>query len=276
MRGVAGFFALIRLSQAPYQQGQAPGDSGLWREAFRVHSYDADFQMRATGEAICRAFFEAAWNHAEHLGIGHAELAKRNKLWVLGRLLLQIGRSPRWGESGELTTWPRGTSGAFALRDFEIFDNTATPLAAGTSSWLVLEASTHRPQRLDKLLQQIRTPVTRMALGREASKLTGTTGFAATVVREVRYSDVDINQHVNSARYIGWLLDSYPREFYQNHALRSLEVNYLAETRWPDSVSIRSQTLSNDKIAHSIVKSSGQEVCRAELEWTVVYEQSSN
>jgi acyl-ACP thioesterase len=115
-----------------------------------------------------------------------------------------------------------------------------------------------------------------MALGREASKLTGTTGFAATVVREVRYSDVDINQHVNSARYIGWLLDSYPREFYQNHALRSLEVNYLAETRWPDSVSIRSQTLSNDKIAHSIVKSSGQEVCRAELEWTVVYEQSSN
>jgi acyl-ACP thioesterase len=225
---------------------------------------------------MCRAFFEAAWNHAEHLGVGHAELAERNKLWVLGRLLLQIDQCPRWGESGELTTWPRGTSGAFALRDFEIHKEDTTRLAAGTSSWLVLEASTHRPQRLDKLLQEIRAPVRKMALGREACKLTGTIACDATMVREVRYSDVDINQHVNSARYIGWLLDSYSRQFYQSHTLRRIEVNYLAETRWPDSVSIRSQTLSNAKIVHSIAKSDGQEVCRAELEWTVEYEKPTD
>jgi medium-chain acyl-[acyl-carrier-protein] hydrolase len=240
---------------------------GVWHERLKIHSYDVDFRKRATAEAICRSFLEAAWNHAEQLGFGYGELAKQNKLWVLARLLVQIDLYPCWGETVELTTWPRGTTSVFALRDFEIRNAAARTLVAGTSSWLVLNDANHRPQRIDKLLFRIPNPEIRPALGREPKKLrnleTASTAFTAAV----RYSDIDVNCHLNSARYVGWLLDAYPTNFHESHALRALEVNYVGESRWTDTLSILSYQRGPMEFAHSIVKPDQSEVCRAEFSW---------
>ncbi|HTL18462.1 MAG TPA: hypothetical protein VL793_14595, partial [Patescibacteria group bacterium] len=55
-------------------------DNGIWREAIKARSYDVDFAKRARPEAICRWFLEAAWNHAEQLGVGYHELSRQNRL----------------------------------------------------------------------------------------------------------------------------------------------------------------------------------------------------
>ena len=96
--------------------GVSNPEEGIWRETLRAHSYDVDFRKRATGQAICSWFLEAAWNHAEQLGFGYRELAARGLLWVLSRLVIEIECFPEWGELIQLSTWPRGTNGAWALR----------------------------------------------------------------------------------------------------------------------------------------------------------------
>jgi acyl-ACP thioesterase len=125
-------------------------------------------------------------------------------------------------------------------------------------------------------LQNVSASLIRSALGRSPNKLALMDAPTDSALREVRYSDIDVNRHVNSARYIGWLLDSYPPEFHRTHTLRSLEVNYLAETLWPDSVWVKSQKKPAGQFAHSIVKSSQEEVCRAELTWNADSEQPTN
>src|SRR5579859_7065022 len=104
---------------------------GVWRHEWQVQSYEVDFRKRATVEAICRCFLNAAWNHAEQLGFGYKHLAEQGLLWVLVRLLVRIENYPIWGDKLDLCTWPRGTSGAFALRDFEMLDSGGSQLAAG-------------------------------------------------------------------------------------------------------------------------------------------------
>jgi hypothetical protein len=47
---------------------QGAETSGVWTENVRIHSHDVDFNQRATLEAICHDFLEAAWEHAEVLG----------------------------------------------------------------------------------------------------------------------------------------------------------------------------------------------------------------
>jgi medium-chain acyl-[acyl-carrier-protein] hydrolase len=247
--------------------GTTDSETGIWRASVKIHSYDVDFRKRATIAAICRAFLEAAWNHAEHLGVGYGELAKQNRLWVLARIFVQLERYPRWGETLELTTWPRAASGVFALRDFEIFNVEGTRAAAGSSSWLVLDADTHRPQRIEKLLSRIPTPVTRKAVGRESKRLPSTEPGAAALTTIVAYSDIDVNQHATSARYIGWILDSYPADFHRTHVLRGVEMNYVGETLWGDTITVFVHQRSSKEFSHLIVKSDRSEVCRAELEW---------
>jgi acyl-ACP thioesterase len=228
-----------------------------------------DFAKRASPEAICRWFLEAAWNHAEQLGIGYRHLADYNYLWVLSRLVVRFEGHAAWGETVELRTWPRGVSGVFALRDFECYDRTGHRMVAGSSSWLVLDATNHRPQRLDKLPLEMPAQVTRVAVGREAQKLPEfkTENRAPVLTMRARYSDIDVNSHVNSARYVGWLLDAYPAEFHRTHALQSIELNYVGETRWDDSVSVLSEEKSLLRFNHSITNFNEVEVCRAELVW---------
>jgi acyl-ACP thioesterase len=251
------------------QSSGAPAP-GTWQEQVLVHAYDVDFRKCATAESICRWFLEAAWNHAEQLGVGFAALAQDNRFWVLVRLLVQIDQYPSWGQRSQLTTWPRGVSGVLALRDFELCDTSGRRLAAGTSSWLVLDAQSHRAQRLDKVVRQIPAVITRQALGRDPAKILPTEPGPARLNTAVRYSDIDVNHHVNSARYVGWCLDTYSLEFHHQHLLRSLEVNYTGETKWEDHVAVFSDEPSPLHFAHSIRNSKDEEVCRAELVWASV------
>ena len=68
----------------------------VWTERLRVCSYDVDFTRRATSVSLCRYFLEAAWNHAEALGVGFSHLQQQGRYWVLSRLVLGC-RAPRSG-----------------------------------------------------------------------------------------------------------------------------------------------------------------------------------
>jgi acyl-ACP thioesterase len=242
--------------------------SGVWTETFKVHSYDVDFKQAATVESLCRHFQEVAWNHAEHLGAGYQRLQQENRFWVLSRLLLEITRPPGWGETVTLQTWPRVAKSVFAMRDFEMFDSSGARMVAGTSGWLVLDTKTRRPHRVDKLIAGIKTPADKRALDREPQKLDWSEVGASSRQVTVQYSDIDVNGHVNNARYIGWLLDSYPLDFHRRHEVTSLEVNFLGELVGVESISVLSKAAAPGEFRHSIALAvTGGEACRATICW---------
>lgn len=240
----------------------------VWSETFSVHSYDVDGGKNATLESLCRHFLEGAWNHAEVLGVGFARLAGQGKVWVLSRLLIEVRRSPQWGEVLRLDTWPRVAVSAFAMRDFEMVDGSGQIVVAGVSAWLVLNASTRKPQRIDKLVAGFGTCPDRRALQNDPQKLFPSPDGSELCRRPVQYSDIDVNRHVNSARYIGWVLDSYPLEFHQTHVPALLEVNYVGETHGGESVIVHGREIAPGEYVHSITRSdAGAEVFRARLKW---------
>jgi len=247
---------------------QIAEQTGVWTESFKVHSYDVDLNKMATLESLSRHFQEAAWNHAEQLGAGYQRLQQENRFWVLVRLLVEIMRYPGWGETVTLKTWPRAAKSVFAMRDFEMFDSNCVRMVAGTSGWLVLDTKTRKPLRVDKLIAGIKTLVDKCALEREPQKLEcGEPGDGSRQVT-VQYSDIDVNGHVNNARYIGWLMDSYPLDFHRRHILKSLEVNFLGEAVAGETISVLSKEAAPGEFWHSIVTAAiGGEVCRAKTIW---------
>jgi acyl-ACP thioesterase len=246
---------------------QGAETSGVWTENVRIHSHDVDFNQRATLEAICHDFLEAAWEHAEVLGVGYRFLAAQQKFWVLSRLLMKVEKYPRWGDCAVLKTWPRPPKSIFALRDFELLNSDGAQLLGGSSAWLVLDATSRRPQRLEKVIGAIRTFPDRMAIGEDPAKLTDDGAGQVQLTTAVRYSDLDVNSHVNSARYVRWLLDSYGLDFHRVHSIRRLEINYVSETLGGETISIHSQETAPLHFSHALMKSDGAEVCRARLEW---------
>jgi acyl-ACP thioesterase len=157
----------------------------------------------------------------------------------------------------------------FALRDFELQDETGRRVAAGSSAWLVLDAISKRPQRLHKLFPSLAALNGKAALGCDPEELPDNETWDGSCPFAVRYTDIDVNQHVNSSRYIGWMLDAYPAGFHLQHWLRALEVNYLGETVEGEGLIVRTRQSDAGVYSHSLIKPGGSEVCRARLEWRV-------
>jgi acyl-ACP thioesterase len=241
---------------------------GIWEEKLQIHSYDVDISAKLTVESLLRYFQEAAWNHAEHLGLGYSHLKRQNLVWVLSRMMVTVDAYPAWGQTVTLQTWPRGSSSLLALRDFEMSDERGRKMLGATSGWLVLDLQSRRPRRVEPLLQGVHPFPDRRSVAEEAARLSATEVSSARAVLEVKYSDLDLNNHVNNAAYARWLLDSYPVEFHRTHSLRSMTLNFLAEIGGDDSVSLNSRELSELKIAHTIRRRlDGAEACRAEIVW---------
>jgi acyl-ACP thioesterase len=259
---------MLKPPQIESEEERLPPRPEIWTEQFKVHSYDVDLNKKATLESLCQRFQEAAWNHAEALGVGFQQLQQQGRFWALSRLLLQIDQYPRWGESVTIKTWPRAARAAFAMRDFEMYDADGKRLLAGTSGWLVVDSVSRKPKRVDKLMSDVVIVADRKALHKEPGELPGCDHEGTEARLPVRYSDLDVNGHVNNARYVGWILDVYPMDFHKAHKVASLQVNYLRETVGGEQIAIWSKEVGTGEYMHSIVKCiEGTETCRARIIW---------
>jgi acyl-ACP thioesterase len=134
----------------------------------------------------------------------------------------------------------------------------------------VLDFDSRKPKRIDKLIRGIESFSTRQALERDPEKLDKVFFQSNPPQRTASYSEIDVNGHVNNARYIGWIMDSYSFDFHRAHSIQSIEVNYLGETVCGEMVSISSEQTAPEECWHSIVKSGTRmEVFRAKVNWTL-------
>ncbi len=209
---------------------------GMLQVCFPVYSYEVDIRREATSETIARYLQEAAWRHAEALDLGFGDLNDEGLFWVLSRLSVRIHKAPLWGDKVYVRTWPRGAGGLLALRDFEMFSEAGELLVSAGSGWLILDRSNHRPRRPDAYLSRIAVMPQYRAQPHDPAKITLVEDSASCSEISVRYSDIDMNGHVNNTRYVGWISDLFGKEQHENTSIESFQVNYLAECSWGDLI----------------------------------------
>jgi len=209
---------------------------------------------------------EIAWENANVLGFGFQHLRKDQLFWVLSRLLVKIGRRPRWTEEFDLETWSRGTDGFYAYRDFRFVDSKGEEIITATSTWLVLDLDTHRIQRLG---QQGNFPAYENSfMGCDAGKVNSAESAVVPVFYPVLFNEIDINQHFNSGRYLERINNSYTFEYHEKHTLKELEVNFLKEGMADDRLAVIQQRLTPGEHLCSIIREKDNaELIRARLLW---------
>ena len=202
-------------------------------------------------------FEDAAISHAELLGVGREAMMQSGNVWILSRLSVVMKVRPRYGEKIITRTWPRGSNKLFAIRDYDIHyspdvsGNKDGPcsdnvLVRGRSAWLVVDIEKRRPLRPQTAVSILPLNENMDALPGETqtgnnppSSLTARDFSAVTpVLRRSCYSDIDYNGHVNNTRYIQWIQDLLEKEILEKAKLISLDINYLAEVKYGETISL--------------------------------------
>ena len=246
--------------------------TAYWEEAYRLRSYEVDFQNRLRLSVLFHFTQETASNQIERQGVGIDVLRTDNLAWVLSRLLIVMERYPGWGEEILVKTWPRGIERLFALREFLITSRQGEVLGRVTSNWLLVDLTTRRPKRLEEVFKCMPVDPGNHAVDRRLEKLPPLESPEETLSVKAAYQQIDLNRHVNNAHYVGWILNSFPLDFHQYYQLAGLQINFLAETRFGEVLTIcRERTGEGEGLSQGIEgrKNDGQTLAfQARADWT--------
>jgi len=81
---------------------------------------------------------------------------------------------------------------------------------------------------------------------------------------KVKYSDIDVNKHVNTVRYIEWISDCFSLETYNSSQVKRFEINFMNELLFDDLVVIKGQELVTNDFRFEILKGE-KTACRARV-----------
>jgi acyl-ACP thioesterase len=249
-------------------------DNTLGR-TYMVRSYEVDAGGRLSVPSIFNFLQDAASSHALKLGVAVSQLQANNYTWVLSRIILKMDTYPQWGDTIQIHTWPSGIEGAFAFRDFDLRRDDQT-IGKCISAWIIIDTGKRRPVRPKAFAQQLKPVDKDHVLDQPLAKIPALTEFQSEKQFQVRYHDLDINQHVNNVNYIEWLLECCGDYHLNNAVLSDLSVNFLGEALLHDHVRARCQTLDADRLrlGHDIRRETdGQELIRAQTTWRITKEE---
>ncbi len=240
----------------------------MWRDDYKVHSYEVDLNARATLPALCRFMQESAWNHAEHLGFGYTHLAAQDLIWILSRQVVEMTRYPKWGDTITVQTWPSGLEKLLCYRDFRLFDAEGSVLGLATTTWFAVDVHSRRPQRSSRYFDYQLPVDCEQVLEDRPPKLNSLQFGDVSREIEVGYHDMDVNGHVNNVRYLEWMLESCSLDFLKSHHLSRLEINYLGEATCGETISASLNNTGETGLEHGLSKASDNtELSKARTFW---------
>lgn len=149
--------------------------------------------------------------HSIFMGLDRQKVEQSGGAWVVisyeGHL---SAKQPRYGDQVILGTRATASNAFFALREFWMDDLHHHHYAHIKALFVMMNLQKRRLMKIpDELLAPFESPVQkRLDKPKKPGKLSG--DFTSQQYR-VRYYDIDVNHHVNNARYFDWLTDPWGR-----------------------------------------------------------------
>ena len=243
--------------------------SDIGVELYKVRSYQMDTKGRLSLTGIAGYLQESAGNHAAVNGFGYQQMLNSGLLWVLTRMKIHVHRFPIWGDELELRTWVISREKFFSRRDFEIKSKNGELLISAISGWMLIDFKKKRPQIVDSFPMNIKMFPEKLAIKEELAKLEGLGFVNSEKHYQVKFSDLDVVQHVNNTQYQRIILDTFSTGFRNEFHVKSFEINYLAEALMDDDLIIfTGRSNKQYEYKHEIKRNKDDKlICRAISFW---------
>jgi len=211
----------------------------LWNVTYKVKAFDVDPNNRIKVSSIFDYLQDAASIHAEHLKFGYANLLPKNLFWVLSWAKIEFGGFPKFMDEIKIQTWGRMQYKLHSMRDFLLFNDRDEIICKATTGWLLLDLKTLRPKILPQIFPEVKFWEDKAALIDLPGKFPIVSDLTKVYTQSINYSDIDLNQHVNNAKYVEFLLNCYEEGFHKNHCMKNLTISFMSETKFGAALELR-------------------------------------
>jgi len=180
-----------------------------YEKAYELRAADFDAFDRMHPASVLELLQDVAGIHANELGIGYHALIEKQTIWVLTKVRYRVVRQPRRYEQVVVRTWPLRPGRVSFRREYEMATPAGEVLLYGTSEWVVVHSEKRCVLPASDLYPSDEYRLDTQWEGRLAKVNDGISGDDGCVVRPA-FTDLDINGHVNNAKYANYVVNALP------------------------------------------------------------------
>ena len=235
---------------------------------FLAEPFHCDFSGRLFLGHMGNHMLNAADFHSTDRGFGMRYLLTINRSWVLSRLAIEMVDMPKMYTRFNVETWVESAMRYFTNRNFAVTGEDGTVYGYGRSIWAMIDTESRQPTDIlaindGSINQWIENDKACPIDKGGRVKMGDAAQFVRTI--DTNYSDVDINGHINSVKYIEHVLDLWSLEWYKEYNIRRFEIAYVAEAHAGDKLSFYREQTADNEYCIRIVRTDGTECCRSKI-----------
>lgn len=242
---------------------------------FVAEPFHCDFTKHLFIGHLGNNLLNAADFHSNDRGYGVNYLNSVNKTWVLSRLSVELDKIPAIYEDFVVETWIDSVIRYFTNRNFKITNKDGYVYGYGKSIWAMIDTTTRQPVDILKtsnetISEYLETDYANPIKKSSRVKLDDDLKLQQSIL--TTYSDIDINGHVNSIKYIEHILDLFLIEYYKKYRIKRFDIAYIMESHNNDKLNfytnIDSINECNNAVSVRVTKSGfkeEKEVCRCQF-----------
>lgn len=199
----------------------------IFEREFALEDIHVDRYGRMKPSAILYLAQEVAGMHCAALSLGAEFMSQRGLFWAVTRHKVQIQRLPTLGEKLRVETWPMPATRVAYPRSMVAYDEQGQECFRSVSIWVLMDTDTRR--MILPGMSGISVPGT--LRGGELPSPNGLIlhNMGSRRNRQVSFTDLDRNGHMNNTRCLDWIYDLLPSAFHANHSIKGFTVCYLSE-----------------------------------------------
>ena len=198
----------------------------------RLKSRDVNMFQRLRTSQLLELLQEAATDHSAHLGVGVDDIRPKGLMWVLARQNVEIARMPAYGEEIVVETWPGRTVHSMYPRFYRILDASGSPVVQSSAVWILADLKERTLVPSSQSGVEFAFEKRGFELALPSPPRSFFTDQCETFT--VPFSYVDMNGHMNNARYFD-LADNLCPLAAEGRDPKRILVEYSAELRLGES-----------------------------------------
>ncbi|MBN2797876.1 MAG: acyl-ACP thioesterase [Deltaproteobacteria bacterium] len=238
----------------------------VYSRRYRVHVYEVDPDGRLSLLGALRYLQDIALEHADLLGVALRHLRPLGLTWVMTRYHLQVLQRPPLHSTVEVRTWPATRTERATCRDFLVLDEEGRPLVRASTELVVVSLETGRAVPLPEAVHRLPLHPAR-AVDTHFPPIPQPTGEVIERQCRARRADVDINQHVNNAVYVGWALETPPEALLTRAVPVELEIAFRRAATFGEGIVSRASQQDGAWVHQLLRSSDGKELTRLRTRW---------
>jgi len=209
-------------------------------QKFKIGFFDCDANAYLRISRLFEFFQETALIYLREQGFDYLSMIKKDKFTlVISRIKLRISQLPLWGEEISVSTWLKGFNPEkVAWSDYDVRDFQGNSIMQATSSWLLIDLRDGKAKPIEEGPYRFKVSPELSALPEKIDLLEPKGMPKTALVKSVRYSDIDLNYHVNNCRYSDWVLDAVSMDELKERRIRSIQLNYMQQVAYNANVAL--------------------------------------